>query len=319
MVEALRTALDQEMDRNDKVVLLGEDIGVNGGVFRVTEGLIDKYGSNRVIDTPLSETGIIGFATGMALYGLNPIAEIQFIDFIWSAFDQIKSEVSTYRYRSGGQFTCPLVIRGPYGGGVGGAIYHSQSPEDLFIQTPGIKVVIPSGPYDAKGLLTSAMRSSDPILFMEPKRIYRAFREEVPEEEYTVPIGKAELRREGEDVTLISYGSMLRVALEGAEKAAEEGLECDVLDLRTLLPLDLEALEESVKKTGRIVSVTEAPKSGGFGAELSALIAERWIEYILAPILRVAGFDTPFPFIQEHDYLPDVDRVLDAVNEVYNF
>lgn len=319
MVESIRLALDEEMERDDRVILLGEDIGVNGGVFRATEGLLDKYGKERVIDTPLSESGVIGFATGMALYGLRPVAEIQFVDFIWPGFDQIMSEVTKYRYRSGGTYHVPLVLRAPYGGGVGGALYHSQSPETYFTHTPGIKVVIPSNPYDSKGLLISAIRDPDPVLFMEPKRIYRAFRQEVPDGEYQVPLGEASIAREGSDVTLLSYGSMLHVALNVAEEAMNNEIDCEVIDLRTLMPLDIETLEKSVTKTGRVVSVTEAPKTSGFGGELSALVAERWIEYMEGPILRVAGFDTPFPFIQEHDYLPTTDRVMRAVEEVYNF
>jgi pyruvate dehydrogenase E1 component beta subunit len=320
LVESIRQTLSQEMERDPKIVLLGEDIGTNGGVFRVTEGLIDKFGPERVIDTPLSESGIIGFATGMALYGLHPIPEIQFVDFIWPGWDQIMSELSKYRYRSGGQYPAHLVIRAPYGGGVGGALYHSQSPEAYFAHTPGLKVVIPSGPKDAKGLLTSSIRASDPVIFMEPKRIYRAFREEVPEEEFTVPLGVASVVREGDDVTILSYGSMLHKALETADKVRDEQhISCEVIDLRTLLPLDIATIEKSVKKTGRVMSVTEDTKTAGFGAELSALIAERLIDYLEAPILRVTGFDTPFPFVHEPDYLPTVNRIQDSVLKIYNY
>ncbi|MHA2297175.1 MAG: alpha-ketoacid dehydrogenase subunit beta [Candidatus Hodarchaeales archaeon] len=320
MVEAVRLALDEEMERNDRLILLGEDIGANGGVFRATQGLIDKYGPERVLDTPLAESGIIGFAIGLALHGLRPVAEIQFIDFVWPGFDQIHSELSKFRYRSGGMFPVPVVMRSPYGGGVRGAHYHSQSPETYFTHTPGLKVVIPSNPYDTKGLLTAAMRDPDPIIFLEPKRLYRAFKEEVPEGEYTVPIGKANTARIGKDLTILSFGSMLHVSLEAAELASERyGIDCEVIDLRTLMPLDIESIEASVKKTGRVISVTEAPKTTGFGAELSALVAERWIEYMEGPILRVAGYDTPFPFTLEQDYLPTTNRVLDAVTKVYNF
>ncbi|MFW9778268.1 MAG: alpha-ketoacid dehydrogenase subunit beta [Candidatus Heimdallarchaeota archaeon] len=321
LVEAVRLALDEEMERNEKVILLGEDIGPNGGVFRATQGLLAKFGPERVLDTPLNESGIIGFAVGMALYGLRPVAEIQFIDFIFPGMDQIVSEVAKFRYRSGGMFTCPMVIRSPYGGGIRGAHYHSQSPETFFTHTAGLKVVIPSNPYDTKGLLTSAMRDPDPVLFMEPKRLYRAFKEDVPTGEYTVPIGKGTISREGNDLTLISYGAMLHVALEAAELAAERlNIECEVVDLRSLVPLDIELIESSIKKTGRVISVTEAPKTSGFGAELSALVAERWIEYMEGPILRITGFDTPFPGpTLELEYLPSTPRVFEAIKRIYSY
>ncbi|MFW9914279.1 MAG: alpha-ketoacid dehydrogenase subunit beta [Candidatus Thorarchaeota archaeon] len=319
IVQAVNLALDEEMARDDRVILLGEDIGANGGVFRATQGLYEKYGEKRVLDTPLNESGIIGFGIGMALYGLLPVVEVQFADFIWPGMDQVHSEAAKYRYRSGGTFTVPLVIRAPYGGGVRGAHYHSQSPEAYFTHTPGLKVVIPSNPYDTKGLLTAAIRDPDPILFFEPKRIYRAFREEVPAGDYTVPLGKASVTREGTDITLLSYGAMLHTALEGAQLADEKGISCEVIDLRTLMPLDIETIEKSVKKTGRVISVTEAPKTTGFGAELSALVAERWIEYMEGPILRVAGYDVPFPYTLEHDYLPSGQRVLEAISKVQNF
>jgi 2-oxoisovalerate dehydrogenase E1 component beta subunit len=273
------------------------------------------------LDTPLNESGIVGFAVGMALYGLRPVAEIQFIDFIYPAMDQIVSEVAKFRYRSGGMFTCPLVIRSPYGGGIRGAHYHSQSPEAFFTHIAGLKVVVPSNPYDTKGLLTSAMRDPDPVLFMEPKRLYRAFKEEVPTGEYTVPIGEGMISRKGSDVTLLSYGAMLHVTLEAAELAAEKlNVECEVIDLRSLVPLDIGLIEKSVKKTGRVISVTEAPKTSGFSAELSALVAERWIEYMEGPIFRVTGFDTPFPGpTLELEYLPTVPRVLDAIQRIYDY
>jgi 2-oxoisovalerate dehydrogenase E1 component beta subunit len=320
LVESVRLALDEEMERDDRVILLGEDIGKNGGVFRATQGLIEKYGSERVLDTPLNESGVIGFAIGMALYGLRPVPEIQFIDFIYPAFDQIVSELAKFRYRSGGMFSCPIVIRSPYGGGIRGAHYHSQSPESYFTHTPGLKIVIPSSPYETKGLLTAAMRDPDPVIFMEPKRIYRAFKEEVPVGDYTIPIGEASIAREGEDITILSYGAMLHVALEASELASENhNINCEVIDLRTLMPLDIQTIEKSVKKTGRVISVTEAPKTSGFGAELSALIAERWIEYMEGPIVRVAGYDTPFPLSLEMDYLPSSPRVLAAIQSVFNF
>ncbi|MHA2053310.1 MAG: alpha-ketoacid dehydrogenase subunit beta [Candidatus Hodarchaeales archaeon] len=319
LVESVRLTLEQEMSQNEDIILLGEDIGKNGGVFRATQGLIDKF-PTRVIDTPLNESGIIGFATGMSLNGLRPIAEIQFIDFIYPAYDQIISEVAKFRYRSGGMFTCPMVIRSPYGGGVRGAHYHSQSPESLFTHIPGLKVVIPSSPYDNKGLLTAAIRDPDPVIYMEPKRLYRAFRENVPEEEFVIPLGKANVTRDGTDVTILSYGAMLHVAMDAADLASEKhSIDVEVIDLRTLVPLDIEVIEKSVKKTGRVISVTESPKTSGFGAELSSLVAERWIEYIESPILRVAGFDTPFPLILESQYLPDKYRVLNAILQVFNY
>lgn len=320
IVEAVNLALYKEMEKNDNLMILGEDIGPNGGVFRATIGLHKKFGETRVLDTPLSETGIIGFAVGMALYGLRPVAEIQFSDFIWPAMDQIHSEVAKFRYRSGGTFKCPMVIRAPYGGGIRGAHYHSQSPEAYFTHTPGLKVIIPSNPYDTKGLLTTAMRDPDPVMFFEPKRIYRAFKQEVPEKDYTIPFGKAQVVREGKDVTLISYGAMLHIAVKGAEMAQEKvGIDCEVIDLRSLVPLDLNSIENSVKKTGRMISVTEAPSNSSFASELSALVAERWIEYMEAPILRITGFNVPFPYTLEHDYLPSPERIFDAIKRVYNF
>ncbi|OIP29150.1 MAG: alpha-ketoacid dehydrogenase subunit beta [Deltaproteobacteria bacterium CG2_30_63_29] len=314
IIQAVNDALSIEMRREPKMVLLGEDIGKFGGVFRATSGLFEEFGGDRVIDTPLAEGGIIGAAIGMALYGLRPVPEIQFADFIFPAFDQIVNELAKFRYRSGGQYPCPVVIRTPYGGGIRGGHYHSQSPEALFIHTPGLKVVIPSNPYDAKGLLLSAMRQNDPLLFMEPKRIYRASRGEVPEGDYTVPLGKAKLVREGDQVTLIGYGSMVPILEEAAEKAAADGISVEVIDLRTLLPFDLETLITSIKKTGRGVVVHEAPKTAGFGAELVASICERAMQYLEAPIQRVCGFDIPFPYTLEHEYMPNSDRILSAVH-----
>lgn len=319
ILEAIRHALDLEMERNDRVILLGEDIGPNGGVFRATQGLSEKYGEDRVLDTPLNESGIIGFAAGMALHGLKPVPEIQFADFIFPAMDQIVSEVAKFRYRSGGQFTTPMVIRTPYGGGVRGSHYHSQSIEAFFTHLPGLKVVIPSNPYDAKGLMLSALRSNDPILFMEPKRIYRAFKEEVPEGDYTVPLDKASVVRTGTDLTVVSYGAMLHTALDAAELASKQGIDVEVIDLRTINPVDIETIERSVKKTGRFISVTESPKTSGFGAELSAIVAERWIEYMESPVIRVTGYDTPFPFILEKYYMPTAERVLNAISKSYNY
>ena len=319
VVQAVNHALREEMTRNDKVVILGEDVGVNGGVFRATEGLYQEFGPNRVIDTPLAESGIIGVSIGMALYGLRPVPEIQFMDFIYPGFDQIQSELAKFRYRSGGQYTTPVVIRTPYGGGIRGSHYHSQSTEAFFAHTPGLKVVIPATPYDAKGLLTAAMRDPDPVIFLEPKKIYRTVRGEVPNEEYTVPIGKANIAREGSDVVVFAYGTMLHVALEAAELAATKSINVEVVDIRTIVPFDIETITNSVKKTGRVVILHEACKTCGFGAEIAAQIAERCILNLKAPILRVAGFDVPFSYALEDEYMPNATRVLAAIEKVYNF
>src|SRR3972149_6449533 len=273
LVQAVNNALREERRRDDRVVLLGEDIGRNGGVFRCTEGLIDEF-PDRVFDTPLAEGGIIGTAIGMALYGLRPVPEIQFMDFIYSGFDQIVSEAAKMRYRSGGQYTVPMGIRTPDGGGIQGGLYHSQSSEAYFCHTPGLKVVVPSTPPDTKGLLISSIRDPDPVLFLEPKKIYRAFREEGPEGGHTVPLGDASVRREGKDVSLIAWGYMAHVGLDAAKRAAEKGWECDVVDLRTLVPFDLEGILGSVKKTGRAVVVYEAPKTAGFGAGIVVQVAD---------------------------------------------
>jgi 2-oxoisovalerate dehydrogenase E1 component beta subunit len=319
LVQAVNHALRDEMKRNDKVVILGEDVGVDGGVFRATEGLYREFGPNRVIDTPLAESGIIGVSIGMALYGLRPVSEIQFLDFIYPGFDQIQSELSKFRYRSGAQFATPVVIRTPYGGGIKGSIYHSQSTEAFFAHTPGLKVAIPATPYDAKGLLTSALRDPDPVMFLEPKKIYRTVRGEVPDDEYTVPIGKANVAREGNDVVIFAYGAMLHVAMEAAELAAARGINVEVVDIRTIVPFDIETIISSVKKTGRVVILHEACKTCGFGAEIAAQIAERGILNLKAPIVRVAGFDVPFPYALEDEYMPKATRVLTAVEKVHNF
>lgn len=320
IVQAVNQALREEMRRDDRIVVLGEDVGRDGGVFRATEGLYDEFGANRVIDTPLAESGIIGTAIGMAVYGLNPVPEIQFLDFIYPAFDQIVTNLSKLRYRSGGQYSCHLVVRAPYGGGIKGGHYHSQSSEAYFAHTAGLKVVIPATPYDTKGLLLSSLRDEDPIIFLEPKRIYRAVKGEVPDGEFTVPIGKAKVAREGRDVSIFAYGAMLHVCLEAAESANKgEGVEAEVVDLRTLVPLDIEAVIASVQKTGRAIIVHEAPKTAGFGAEVAALIAERAIEYLKGPILRVTGYDTPFPYTLEEHYLPSVPKVRKAISKVMQY
>jgi len=319
MVQAVNDALRDEMRRDEDVVVLGEDVGVNGGVFRCTADLHSEFGLDRVIDTPLSESGIVGAAIGMALYGLRPVPEIQFADFIWPAFDQITSEAAKFRYRSGGEFTCPMVIRTPYGGGIRGGHYHSQSPEAYFAHTPGLVVVVPSDPYDAKGLLKSAIRSEDPVLFLEPKRVYRSPKQEVPDEDYVVPLGEAAVRREGTDFTITCYGAMVPVAMGACAKAEEKGWSGEVVDLRTLMPLDERAILDSVTKTGRLVVLQEAPRFCGYGSEVSAIVAEKAIDVLEAPIRRVAGFDTPFPYTLEHVYMPHADRVLRAVEDVMTF
>jgi 2-oxoisovalerate dehydrogenase E1 component beta subunit len=313
IIEAVRDALRLQMRADSRVVVLGEDIGKFGGVFRATSGLYDEFGAERVIDTPLAEAGIIGTAIGMALYGLRPVPEIQFADFIFPAFDQIVNELAKFRYRSGGQYPCPVIIRTPYGGGIRGGHYHSQSPESLFAHTPGIKVVIPSNPYDAKGLLLSCLRQNDPVLFMEPKRIYRAARGETPEGDYTVPLGVANVAREGTQCTVIAYGAMMPIALDAATAAEAQGISCEVIDLRSLVPFDIDTLIASTRKTGRVVIVHEAPRTCGYGAELIASIQERAMEHLEAPIQRVTGFDTPFPYTLEHEYLPNAERVLRAI------
>ena len=319
LVNAINDALRLEMRQDPKVVLLGEDVGKLGGVFRVTDGLYKEFGGERVIDTPLSETGIIGTAIGMALYGMRPVPEIQFADFIYPAFDQIVNEAAKYRYRSGGEFCVPMVIRTPYGGGIKGGHYHSQSPEALFIHTPGLKVVCPSNPYDAKGLLTRAIRDNDPVIFFEPKRVYRALRMEVPEESYEIPIGKASVVKTGRHLTCLAWGAMLFEALAAAEEVAEEGLEVELIDLRTLWPLDLETICQSVEKTGRLVVVHEAPRSCGFGAELVALVNEHCFLHLEAPPRRVTGLDTPFPYTLENEYLPLQHRIAPAFRETARF
>jgi pyruvate dehydrogenase E1 component beta subunit len=313
LVQAVNRGLADAMRADPDVVLLGEDIGVNGGVFRATEGLQKEFGADRVIDTPLSETGIIGTAVGMALYGMKPVAEIQFIDFIYPAFDQIVSEVAKFRYRSGGQYPCPMVIRSPYGGGVKGGLYHSQSNEAYFAHTAGLKVAIPSTPADAKGLLMTAIFDEDPVLFMEPKRIYRAVTGEVPDGDHRVPFGVARTVRPGKDVSLFAYGAMIPVASQAAETLAAEGVDLEIIDLRTLVPLDEAAVLASVEKTGRAVILHEAPRFCGFGAELAAILAEKALYSLKAPVVRVTGYDTPFPYALEHLYLPNAERVCAAV------
>ncbi len=319
MVQAITDALRVALREDPKVVVLGEDVGRNGGVFRVTEGLQAEFGAERVADTPLAENGIVGGAIGMAMYGLRPVAEIQFVDFIYPAFDQIVSELAKLRWRSAGQYACPVVVRAPYGGGIRGGLYHSQSPEAYFCHTAGLQVVIPSTPSDAKGLLLAALAGQDPVIFLEPKRLYRSVREEVPEGRTHVPIGRARIAREGEQLTVLAYGAMVPVAVEAAGMAAEKGWSVEVVDLRTLLPLDAPTMLASVRKTGRVVIVHEAPRTCGYGAELAALVAEQALTSLLAPVLRVTGYDTPFPYTLEHTYLPDAPRVFAAVEHAMSY
>ncbi len=319
LVGAVRLALKQEMERDPDVVLLGEDIGTDGGVFRATDGLIKEFGENRVIDTPLSESGIVGVAIGLAVYGLKPVAEIQFEGFLYPALDQIISHAGRIRNRSRGRFHVPLVIRFPYGGGIRAPEHHSDSPEALLVHTPGVKVVMPSTPYDAKGLLTSAIRDPDPVLFMEPKRIYRAIVEDVPEDNYVVPLSEAKVVREGTDVTLVSWGAMMRLSREAAEKV-KDTVSVEVIDLRTLSPMDTATITKSVEKTGKAIVVHEAPKTAGLGAEIAATINETAFLSLEAPIERVTGFDVPFPqYKLENYYLPDTERIIKAIEKVAAF
>jgi pyruvate dehydrogenase E1 component beta subunit len=320
MVEAINLALREEMERNRRVVILGEDVGREGGVFRVTDGLQAKFGADRVIDTPLAEAGIVGVALGMAVNGLIPIAEIQFEGFLYPCLDQINSHIARIRNRSRGRFTCPLVIRTPYGGGIHAPEHHSDSPEAILAHMPGIKVVIPSTPYEAKGLLLSCIRDPDPVIFMEPKRIYRAIREEVPEGDYTIPLGKARMVQEGKDVTVIAWGAMVREVLSAGEQLKTDKIDMEIIDLRTISPIDLEAIVSSARKTGRCVIVHEAPRTCGLGAEIIALINEKAFLSLQAPIERVTGFDIPVPLPKsEHYYLPNPKRIAMAVKKVMNF
>lgn len=315
MVQAINQALAGEMERDDRVLLLGEDIGRDGGVFRVTEGLQERFGAERVLDTPLSESGIVGAAIGMAAYGLRPVAEIQFMGFTYSAFEQIVAHAARLRARSRGRFSCPLVVRTPYGGGIKAPELHEESTEALFCQSPGLKVVVPSGPYSAKGLLLAALRDPDPVLFLEPTRLYRMFREEVPEGDYTLVLGRARIARAGSAVTVIAWGSMLERVLK-----AVTDYDAEVLDLLTLNPFDVEAVLASAGKTGRVVIVQEAARTCGLGAEIAATLAEGAMLKLRAPVLRVAAPDVPVPLAKLMDqYLPSVAQIRAALDEVLQY
>lgn len=320
MVQAIARTLDQEMGRDDSVVVLGEDVGKRGGVFLATEKLFDKYGPDRVIDTPLSEAAIIGAALGMAVNGLRPVAEIQFADYVFPGFDQLVSQVAKLRYRSGGQFWAPMVIRMPAGGGVRGGHHHSQNPETHFVHTAGLKVVYPSTPADTAGLLRSAIRDDDPVVVLEPKRLYRVVKEPVPEDpDHSVPIGKAVIRQQGDDVVLVSYGGSMAETLRAAEALTQQGLSPHVIDMRSLMPWDSHSILEAVARIGRVVLVSEAPRTVGMMSEVSATITEELLDQLLAPPLRVTGFDTPYPYAQDREYLPSPNRILKAVQRVLDY
>jgi len=319
IVDAINIAMKQEMEKDDSVIVLGEDVGVDGGVFRVTEGLYKKFGLDRVIDTPLAEVGIIACSIGLAANGMKPIPEIQFDGFSISTLDQLLNNAGRIRNRSRGRFHVPLVLRIPYSGGIRALEHHSESPETFYVHIPGIKVVCPSNPYDAKGLMISAIRDPDPVIYLEPKRIYRVIKGEVPEEEYTVPIGQAKVVQEGKDITVISYGAMVKVVKEAVKKV-EGKYSIEVVDLRTLYPLDEKTIIESVKKTGRVVIVHEAPKTLGLGAELSAIINEKALLSLEAPIKRITGYDVVTPLAKlENYFFPNADRVAKGIENVMNF
>jgi 2-oxoisovalerate dehydrogenase E1 component beta subunit len=318
LIESIRDALFEEMRRDESVILMGEDVGRAGGVFRTTEGLFAEFGEARVIDTPLAECGIVGVAIGAALNGMRPVAEIQFADFIHPAMNQIMNEAAKIRFRSNGEWGCPLVIRAPYGAGVHGGMYHSQSVEALFHHVPGLKIVAPSTPYDAKGLLKSAIRDEDPVLFFEHKKAYRRVKGDIPDKDYVVPIGKAEIKRPGTDLTIITYGYMVHVALEAAEQLEVQGISTEVLDLRSLLPLDHAAICESVGRTNKVIVFHEDTKTGGVGAEVSAILAEDMFESLDGPIVRVAAPDTPPPYSPplEEAFVPNARVLIEAANRL---
>lgn len=320
MLQAINNALFTAMGSDEKVMVFGEDVGQFGGVFRATSNLQEKFGRGRVFNTPLVEQGIIGFANGLAAQGSVAVAEIQFGDYIYPAFDQIVNETSKWRYRSGGQFSVgSLTIRTPYGGGIAGGLYHSQSPEAYFAHTPGVKIVIPRNPYQAKGLLLASIRDDNPVLFLEPKRIYRASVGDVPEQDYTLPLGKAEVVQPGNDITLLAWGAQMEIMEKAAKMAAQDGVSCEVIDLRSLLPWDAETVCQSVEKTGRLLISHEAPQTGGFAAEVAATVQQRSFLYLESPIARVCGLDTPFPLAHEKEYLPDERKVYEAIHRTMHY
>ncbi|MGM8213354.1 alpha-ketoacid dehydrogenase subunit beta [Virgibacillus sp. W0430] len=321
-INAITAALDEEMKRDKNVFILGEDVGKKGGVFKATEGLFDKYGEERVLDTPLAESAIAGIGIGASMYGLRPVAEMQFADFILPAVNQIISEAAKIRYRSNNDWSCPITIRAPYGGGVSGGLYHSQSVEAIFANQPGLKIVMPSSPYDAKGLLKAAIRDNDPVLFFEHKRAYRLLKEEVPEEDYVLPLGKAHIKREGTDITIITYGLCVHFAMQAAELLAKEGIELHILDLRTVYPLDQQAIIESAAKTGKVLLITEDNKEGSIIGEVAAIIAENCLFDLDAPIKRLAGPDVPaMPYAVplEKQFLINTDKVIEAARSLAEF
>ena len=314
LLQAINNALDTVMAENDRAVCFGEDVGHFGGVFRATSGLQDKYGKNRCFNTPLVEQGVIGFANGLAAQGSTPIAEIQFADYIFPAFDQIVNESAKFRYRSGNEFDVgKLTIRTPYGGGIAGGLYHSQSPEAYFAHTPGLKVVVPRNPYQAKGLLLASIRDDNPVVFFEPKRLYRASVGEVPEEDYQLPLGKAEVVQQGADITLLAWGAQMEIVEKAAELASSDGISCEIIDLRTILPWDIETVANSVTKTGRFVVSQEAPLTAGFASEIAATIQQECFLHLEAPIARVCGMDTPYPLALEKEYVADHLKIYEAI------
>ncbi|BDG37597.1 alpha-ketoacid dehydrogenase subunit beta [Parageobacillus sp. VR-IP] len=320
MIQAINEAMRQEMERDERVIVLGEDVGTNGGVFRATDGLLEQFGDQRVFDTPLAESGIIGTSIGLAVNGFRPIAEIQFLGFVYQAMDQLAAQAARIRFRSAGRFTCPIVVRSPYGGGVRTPELHSDALEALFTHSPGLKVVMPSNAYDAKGLLIAAIRDEDPVLFLEPMKLYRAFRMEVPEEPYEIPLGKARIVKEGEDVTIISWGATVPLVAKLAADMKAQGVDAEVIDLRCLQPLDIDTIMQSVEKTGRVMIVHEAVKTNGFGAEIAALISERALFSLSAPIVRVTGYDTPYPVPSvEDDWLPNAARIVEGVQTLMRY
>ncbi|QSX31998.1 alpha-ketoacid dehydrogenase subunit beta [Shewanella avicenniae] len=320
MLQAINQALTLEMERNDRMLVFGEDVGHFGGVFRATSGLQDKFGKDRCFNTPLTEQGIAGFANGLASNGMTPVAEIQFADYIFPAFDQIVNEAAKFRFRSGNQFNVGgLTIRTPYGGGIAGGHYHSQSPEAYFTQVAGLKVVVPRNAYQAKGLLLASIRDNNPVVFFEPKRLYRASVNDVPEEDYEIPLGQAEVIQDGTDVTVLAWGAQVEVVQKACDMAKEAGISCELIDLRTLAPWDVEAVAKSVIKTGRLVINHEAPLTGGFAGEIAATIQQECFLYLESPIMRVCGLDTPYPLVHEKEYMPDAFKTFEAIKASVNY